>query len=252
MVFSRLAKPFTLSNFAYAHRGLWTVDGAAENSLNAFSAAASAGLGIEFDIRPSQDGIAMVFHDRTLDRLTHASGRLEDFPAATLQTLTLSDGSTIPTLADLLALWPKTLPLLCELKIDADTPNQTFLNHVIDQIIQHAGPTALMSFNVATVSALPATLMRGQLIAPLSECGETEFLKTLELSVPTHCEYLACHHTDALHPAVQTRRKDRPLITWTVKDAARCAQLTSHVDSQIFEGFEAAEARALILGDGAS
>ena len=51
-----MAKAFDLSAFAYAHRGLWLEAGPVENSLAAFRAAAEAGLGVEFDVRPAADG----------------------------------------------------------------------------------------------------------------------------------------------------------------------------------------------------
>ena len=65
-----MAAPFSLGDYAYAHRGLWTKDGAPENSLAAFDAAAKAGIGMEFDIRLSADGIPVCFHDRTLTKMT--------------------------------------------------------------------------------------------------------------------------------------------------------------------------------------
>ena len=44
-----------------AHRGLWSPDGAPENSLAAFQAACSHGYGIELDVQLSADGEAMVW-----------------------------------------------------------------------------------------------------------------------------------------------------------------------------------------------
>src|SRR5687768_8090103 len=61
----------------FAHRGL---HGKAliENSLAAFDAAIAAGYGMECDVRASMDGVAFVFHDADLDRLTAEKGRLAD------------------------------------------------------------------------------------------------------------------------------------------------------------------------------
>ena len=69
-----MAQRFDLGAFAYAHRGLWLKDGPPENSLAGFRAAAAAGLGVEFDLRPSADSEVMIFHDPLLDRMTAASG----------------------------------------------------------------------------------------------------------------------------------------------------------------------------------
>jgi glycerophosphoryl diester phosphodiesterase len=88
-----------------AHRGLWSPDGAPENSLAAFQAACSAGYGIELDVQLSADGEAMVFHDDTLERLTGAAGPLRARTAADLAELSLvGTEERIPTLLEALAL----------------------------------------------------------------------------------------------------------------------------------------------------
>ena len=54
----------------YAHRGLHSRDRSIpENSLSAFRQAAQEGYGIELDVRLSEDGKVVVFHDDTLDRV---------------------------------------------------------------------------------------------------------------------------------------------------------------------------------------
>ena len=58
-----------------AHRGLHDrAVGVIENSPAAFAAAIAAGYGIELDLQLSRDGVAMVFHDDSLDRLTGETG----------------------------------------------------------------------------------------------------------------------------------------------------------------------------------
>src|SRR3569623_3828479 len=86
-----------------AHRGLWSPDGAPENSLAAFQAACAGGFGIELDVQLSADGEAMVFHDYGLARLTGAEGKLRDHSVADLTALRLAGtDETIPTLAEAL------------------------------------------------------------------------------------------------------------------------------------------------------
>src|SRR3569623_3654743 len=67
-----------------AHRGLWSPDGAPENSLAAFQAACAAGYGIELDVQLSADGEAMVFHDGGLKRMTGLEARLSDLTTSEL------------------------------------------------------------------------------------------------------------------------------------------------------------------------
>ena len=84
-------------NVRYAHRGLHG-NGAAENSLTAFSRAVEAGYGIELDVRLSSDGELVVFHDDTLERITGKEGRVDSYTLTELQSLSLSGtGDTVPT-----------------------------------------------------------------------------------------------------------------------------------------------------------
>lgn len=53
-----------------AHRGVCQI--APENTLEAFHAAYHAGIeGLEIDIRMTQDGVILIHHDETLERMTH-------------------------------------------------------------------------------------------------------------------------------------------------------------------------------------
>src|ERR1700753_727181 len=100
-----------------AHRGLWTRDGAPENSLAAFQAACAHGYSIELDVQLSSDGEAFVIHHARLEamtridsclatrleRTTGVEGGIADHPAADLDKLRLLGGDEpIPTLFDVL------------------------------------------------------------------------------------------------------------------------------------------------------
>lgn len=103
----------------YAHRGLHNGE-RAENSLSAFSAAIDAGFGIELDVRLSSDGVLMVFHDDTLDRVVGREGRVDSFTCAELKEMKLSGTEdTIPTFAEVLELVSGRTPILVEIKEDA-------------------------------------------------------------------------------------------------------------------------------------
>ncbi len=238
-----MADAFKLSDFVYAHRGLWTHDGLTENSFEALLAAADAGLGIEFDVRPSADGVPIIFHDPVLDRMTEESGAVGDLTSAELIGTPLKGGGEIIALETLLASWPRATPLLCELKIDGDTDPRQFAARVGDMLRAYSGPAAAMSFSPLAVGALPPALMRGQLILP-SEMTQAPNLTDI---APGPVDYFACHVSDAAHASLQTARQHTPLLTWTVKNAETCAALAPLTDSQIFEGFDPALAKRHIL-----
>jgi len=71
--------------------------------------------GIELDVQVTRDGVAVVFHDSTLTRLTGARGRLADRTWPELLKLRVQ-GEPIPTLADALALTRKRAILQIEIK----------------------------------------------------------------------------------------------------------------------------------------
>jgi glycerophosphoryl diester phosphodiesterase len=87
----------------YAHRGAST--DALENTMPAFEAALASGAdGIELDVRLSQDGEVMVFHDVTLERLAERKERIGDLSAHALAQVVLKRDARIPKLDDVLDL----------------------------------------------------------------------------------------------------------------------------------------------------
>ncbi|MEM9841930.1 MAG: glycerophosphodiester phosphodiesterase family protein, partial [Pseudomonadota bacterium] len=235
--------PFDLSEFVYAHRGLWRSGGPSENSLDAFMAASDAGLGIEFDVRPSADGVPIIFHDMDLQRMASSEDLVEAHPASNLVGRALQGGGLIPALTDLLDVWPADLPLLCELKVDGATDPAAFAHRVGGLLLRHQGLCAAMSFSTRAVKALPDGVMRGQLVTP-HQISETAFGAALS---NTDVAYFACHVSDAGRGELQTLRARHPIVAWTVTDPEQCAALSELTDSQIFEGFNPTLAKRHIL-----
>ena len=104
-----------------AHRGR-TGGSAAENSLPAILAAASAGADlVELDIRLSLDRRAVVFHDAFLVRSTYAHGWVGFYPSSLLKHLRLrhTPDVRVSVLEDLLAVMPATIQPALHLKTHA-------------------------------------------------------------------------------------------------------------------------------------
>ena len=130
-----------------AHRGLWSPDGAPENSLAAFQAACAHGYGVELDVQLTADGEAVVFHDAKLDRLTGEPGRLSDHTAADLAAMRLAGtDETIPTLAETLTVIGHRAMVLIELKTPPGEVG-ALERRVHEVLIDHNGPTAVIGFN---------------------------------------------------------------------------------------------------------
>jgi len=90
---------------AFAHRG-----GAAhapENTWTAFEHAVKLGYAfLETDARATSDGRLMAFHDRTLDRVTDASGPIGARTYREVSALRVAGAEPIPPIEDLLGAWP--------------------------------------------------------------------------------------------------------------------------------------------------
>jgi glycerophosphoryl diester phosphodiesterase len=83
----------------FAHRGGSKL--APENTIPAFDRGLAAGAdGLEFDVHLSRDGVAVVHHDRLLDRTTRATGPVRGRTAAELSAL------NVPALGEVLARYP--------------------------------------------------------------------------------------------------------------------------------------------------
>ena len=88
----------------YAHRGLHdNRTSAPENSMPAFRKAVEAGYGIELDVQLTKDGIPVIFHDFTLERICGVSGKPGDYTFEELQEMKLlQTEEKIPSLQEFL------------------------------------------------------------------------------------------------------------------------------------------------------
>ncbi|PNI08146.1 glycerophosphodiester phosphodiesterase [Arthrobacter sp. AFG7.2] len=90
---------------AMAHRG-FSREGL-ENSMAAFRAAVDLGYQyLETDVHTTADGVVLLFHDGTLDRVTDGSGKVSELPAATVAGVRIAGQEPIPRLDQLLAELP--------------------------------------------------------------------------------------------------------------------------------------------------
>jgi glycerophosphoryl diester phosphodiesterase len=90
--YERMAHPPAGDILVIAHRACWKE--AAENSIAAVQACIAMGVdGVEFDVRHTQDGVAVVMHDETVDRMTEGHGRVSDLTLAQFKALRLRSGA---------------------------------------------------------------------------------------------------------------------------------------------------------------
>jgi glycerophosphoryl diester phosphodiesterase len=90
----------------FAHRG-FTRTGAPENTIASFRAAYDLGLRhLETDVRATADGVCVVVHDATLRRVAGRDERIADLPWDVLRAVDLGGGEAVPSLDDVLDLFP--------------------------------------------------------------------------------------------------------------------------------------------------
>ena len=231
-----------------AHRGLWSPDGAPENSLAAFQAACQAGYGIELDVQLSADGEAMVFHDDDLARMTGAPGRIKDHNAHDLAELRLAGtGEPIPTLMETLAIIGHRAMVHVELKTPyGEVGPLEQRTHEI--LIDHAGPTCVIGFNPYShawfADRFPGVL-RGldsynyKRAPHLAEEQREAFARLEQVSI-ARPHFLAMSVDMVTSEAVvKHRAKGMPVIAWTVRQPEQWDAIKDHCDNLIFEGWTA-------------
>lgn len=207
--------------------------------MAAFDAAIAADLGIECDVRLSRDGIAMVFHDARLARLTGQSGFMSDGMAAQLDQTALADGGAIPRLSALLDRCGPVTPLLIELKSGDRRVGPLCAAVAADLADRPGASAAIMSFNPLTVrwfARHAPHIVRGLVVTEQGKGkwrGRIARALALWLSKP---DFLACDIRDLPTPfATRARRRGLPVLTWTVRSAAERTLAAAHADQIIFE-----------------
>jgi glycerophosphoryl diester phosphodiesterase len=233
-----------------AHRGLWTPDGAPENSLAAFQAACAHGYGIELDVQLTADGEAVVFHDDRLERMTGQAGRLRDHTAAELGAMALKGtDETIPTLADTLTMIGHRAMVFIELKTPFGEVGP-LEKRVTDILVDHNGPTAVIGFNPyshAWFADHHPQILRGLDSYSWNDEGARKLapemrkslaaLEQVELARP---DFLALGLDMLPSPRADLyRAKGMPIIAWTVRSPDQWDGVSDHCDNLIFEGFHA-------------
>ncbi len=235
-----------------AHRGLHDRGrGVVENSRASVQAAVLAGYGIEIDVQRSGDGVAMVFHDATLKRLTGLAGRVDAHESAALGAIALRDSSeTIPTLREILTLIAGRAPLLVELKDPDDALADTdgaLEADVAASLEDYDGPVALMSFNphvVAHLAKLAPDRPRGLTTCdfvgpswPLPDYRRAELAGMADYN-RVGATFVSHNHRELDNPALaDLRARCAPILCWTVRSLREETAARARADNVTFEGY---------------
>ncbi len=236
-----------------AHRGLHDpAHGIVENTPSAAAAAIAGRYGIEIDLQISADGEAMVYHDDTLDRLTHGAGALRDSSAATLKRVPFrATADRMMTLGDLLDLVAGRVALVIELKSRFDG-DLRLAARTAAVLAGYCGPVAVMSFDPALIAELRRIaphIVRGIAAGrhyPPAVWNVLDPTQRFKLAFLLHGwksdpAFLAYRVDDlaAITPRAARLVFGLPLLAWTVRSKQDRAIAARFADQMIFEGFRA-------------
>lgn len=219
------------------HRGASAVS--PENTLAAFVRARDDGAdGIEFDVRLSRDHVPVVIHDASLKRTGSLDRLVEELDVSALQQCDVSSWfhrsqtaikpkvETVPTLAQVFALFQETKAVLC-LEMKSEAPDATpLVQSVVDEIhkAQIAKQVVVSSFDLNAVALVKqvdptistAALFEPKLSRPISTMRK---LKMIELAIEHRADEVALHHSLCSARVVEKAAQlGLPVVVWTVDD----------------------------------
>jgi glycerophosphoryl diester phosphodiesterase len=228
-----------LGRYAIAHRGLHdAAHGRIENSLSSVIAAVESGYSIEVDIQMTADGVPVVFHDATLDRLTCEKGRVRDRTSSELGTIALGGAKdTIPSLGELLETVDGKAGLVLELKGQNRGADSGLSRAVGERLDAYRGPVAVMSLSHWLLEDF-AVLGNRVPIGLTAEGDDSMYGVHAEIAGRIDFDFISYKLGDLpCKFATEFRNSGKPVITWTIK-SPEDARYSSHYADQItFEGF---------------
>lgn len=231
----------------YAHRGLHDNDaGIPENSMKAFERAKEAGYGIELDVQLTRDGIPVIFHDFTLERMCGVSEKVENLTYEQLNQLTLlNTDEKIPILKDFLDMVNGAVPLIVELKVEMT--NLALCPVVQGLLDDYKGVYCIESFNPLVLlwyRVKRNEIMRGQLSTNFRLDGNYKtplyfILTHLFTNFITAPDFIAYNCRFKNEPSRLICRKlyKNLAAAWTVKSQQELESIRDDFDLFIFDSF---------------
>jgi len=227
----------------YAHRGLHG-NGVPENSMQAFELACQGGFGIELDVQLSSDGVVMVFHDDTLNRVTGVDNKVCNLTCEELTKISLSGtDQTIPTFIDVLKLVNGRVPLLVELK--GESFDVSLCKKVADILVEYKGEFCVESFNPLLIREIKKYLpdtFRGQLYTNVcrdkkSHSALNVIISLMALNFLATPDFIAYNKLDrkSLPVLLAAKLYRAPSFVWTTRGKAELETAHSLGELPIFE-----------------
>jgi glycerophosphoryl diester phosphodiesterase len=217
-----------------------------ENSLEAFSAAAAAGYGMELDLTITKDNRIVVFHDNSLMRACGVNRGIGDCTFDELKDCRLfGTDESIPLFSSLLALVDGRVPLIVELK---HTKRYRELCAGAATLLDgYNGLYCVESFDPRIVRWFKKNrpgIVRGQLANGIKSYGQTPWYQALLMSsllanAYSRPHFVAYQHREARGKLGLFAYKllGGTLVAWTVRDTDNVSKIKRVFRVIIFEFF---------------
>ncbi len=234
---------YWLTQIPIAHRGLFD-EKIPENSLEAFDNAMEKNYAIELDVQLTKDKQLVVFHDKTLERMTGDKRNLADVNYEELKNLKLlNTEETIPLLSEVLAQVDGRVPILIEIK---DCENILELGEATYNVTKdYKGQYSVQSFNPFVLEWYKINapeVVRGQLSGTFTEdSGDLKWyegllLENLMLNFKSRPNFISYELKGLPKLRVEQLRKDGiPTLSWTIRTKEDMDKAYKYGDNIIFD-----------------
>lgn len=232
----------------FAHRGYFdNLNNIPENSLESFEKAIENGYGIELDVQLSSDGVAMVFHDADLERMTGNTGKVWEYTAEELGKMKLlGTDRTIPTLAQAMELISGRTPVIVEHKMDrVDT---AVCKKSYEILADYTGDWCMKSFDPRAVMWYRQNapqVIRGQLAQEYWKVEKYKgsplytALSFLVSNVVTRPDFISYKYTDSDNISLKLCDiMGADIACWTLRSEQDYSQVKGKFDMNIFDSFD--------------
>jgi len=213
---------FASGRRAIAHRG--ASRDCPENTIAAFDEALRQSCdAIELDLQLTRDGIPVVYHDRTLHKITGRRHRIATRKLDELRRLDAGAwfaprfaGQRIPTLTEVLARYAGKTHLLLELKLRADQAIRLRLARTVAQIIRDSGLTEQVHLLCFDPTLLEAAAQAAGEVRTVLNVGRLIPRSAVSVERLTRLDAISVNVRALTRPVVvAARRAGLPLLVFT-------------------------------------
>lgn len=184
----------------------------------------------EFDVNVTSDGVWMVMHDDTVDRMTNGTGRLDSLTYAQVRALRIDSGANLSILED----WEKVVPSLDEaikyckqagtvpvIEIKQNTYTDTHLTTFMNMLRKHKilnGGCIVITFDKTILERLRNMSNEIELSWVLNSVSQTELNECIRLRMGVDVAY---NHTSVTKTMIEAFHEvGLTFGVWTAPDTA--------------------------------